>query len=555
MLKTDRSIESRIVIASKVYSMNSADDVCEAFLVRQGRIVATGQRDEILALRDSHTIVEDLADHTVIPGLIDAHVHFSWTAEMMAAVNLDACGSIMEIQSVLAARVGETPVGEWIRGGSWDESHLKERRNPTRFDLDPISPDHPVVIDRGFNGLVANSVALKAALGAIEFSGVDLDAGLLEGCQVDAEGLLTGYFKGAAKGLILNKIPRKSTREYAAMIGNACRAFNAAGITMVEDPGVFSNELEGYLLAATTGQLTVRSEIMLPGWGLYTYVGLVNEDGDALTERLKQMPFKSGFGDGLLRLGGVKILVDGGIGDATAVMRGGYDRDPSNHGEYYTRPEDLHRFAQLAHSRDLAIDFHACGDEALELTAETIARLQEEDPRPWLRHRIHHIYFPTERTLSLMRKYSVPAILTSVFIESLADGYMENLGEDLIHRIMPARTVCDAGIVVGMGADTPVADFNPWQGMYALCARRTRGGRLLDQAERFTIAEALKAYTAGGAFALGREHDLGTLEPGKWADYVVLDKDPLMEDLDWLRSVKPLATSVAGKYVFDRRGA
>ena len=212
-----------------------------------------------------------------------------------------------------------------------------------------------------------------------------------------------------------------------------------------------------------------------------------------------------------------------------------------------TDPGELPEIVRFCHDHGWAIDTHTCGDEAQEVTVAAYAAAQVANPRPWLRHRVHHAYFPTPRTLELMARHRIGAATSNPFLVYLAESFVTSLGAERVHGVMPMRTYLEHGVPLAGSSDTPVSDHNPWTGIYAACTRRTELGRELDPAQRLTVDEALRSYTNTGAWMIGRD-DLGSLEPGKRADLVVLDDDPYTSAVDDLRHVVPSATMVAGAW-------
>jgi len=193
------------------------------------------------------------------------------------------------------------------------------------------------------------------------------------------------------------------------------------------------------------------------------------------------------------------------------------------------------------------MDCHTCGDEAQEAVVRAYAAAQEASPRPHLRHRVHHAYFPTAVALELMARHRIAAVVSNPFLHALAESFVLSLGEERAAGAMPMRTYLDAGVPLAGSSDTPVADFDPWLGIWAACARTTIDGRVLAPQERISPREALASYTLGAARALGVDDVRGTLEPGKLADLVVLDRDPLGVEVDELRTLRPRATYLGGR--------
>jgi len=260
-----------------------------------------------------------------------------------------------------------------------------------------------------------------------------------------------------------------------------------------------------------------------------------------------------GFGSDLLRLEGIKFMPDGGVGDRTARMFEPYQGEPENRGLWVVEPGRLTELIGWVHDLGWSIDTHTCGDEAQEVVVRAYVAAQTGNPKPWLRHRVHHAYFPTDETLNLMAVNRIPAVVSNPFLTNLGESFVTSLGEERASLAMPMRTYLKAGVPLAGSSDSAVSDFNPWIGMYAATTRKTVTGRVLGETERITARESLRSYTIGGAFATGQERQRGSIEPGKLADLVLLERDPLAMPVDELADVKPLATMLGGRWVFDRR--
>ena len=533
-----------VLVNGRVRTMDAVGTVGTALAVRDGRVVAVGADNEVRALAGEGTMVADLGGRVVYPGLIDAHNHLLMTGEMLREVRLYDCRSIAEVVGKVAERVRQSPPGAWVVGRGWDESLLAEGRHPNRHDLDPVSPDNPVVIHRVWNKLVCNSAALAAA--GIDRESPDPPAGVLYSgsFERDGEGNPTGLFRDRAKELISSHVPPPTEAEMVEAIGLACRAYNALGLTAIADPGLYPEQIRAYHRAAREGVLTVRSDLLLAAWGFGA-----PETEEGLQERFVALGVTGGFGDDLLRLGGIKLMPDGGMSDRTARMLQPYLDDPDNFGQWVVAPDRLVELIRWVHDLGWAMDIHTCGDEAQQVVVEAYAAAQAANPQPRLRHRVHHAYFPTERALTAMAAHGIPAVVSSAFIANLGEGFVNSVGPERAARAMPMRTYLEAGVPLAGSSDSTVADFNPWVGIDAAVRRTTIPGRVLGPEEALTVAEAIRSYTAGGAFGMGREVDLGTLEPGKLADLIVLDRDPEAIPAEELRSMRPVATMLGGRWV------
>lgn len=537
-----------LLVNARVHTLDAAGTTASAVAIKDGRVVALGDDREVRALARAGTKVEDVAGGTIIPGLIDAHNHLLMTGLVLGQVQLYDCRSLGEVLDRVAARVAEAAPGVWIVGRGWDESLLAEGRHPTRYDLDRVAPANPVVLHRVWNKLTCNSAALRAA-------GIDRDSPDPSGdvryagsFERDAAGEPTGLFRDRAKALITAHVPDPTEAELVAAVATACRAYNAVGLTGVADPGLYPHQVRAYDRARRDGTLTVRTDLLLAAWGFGQPA-----DEVGLEERFRALGVMGGFGDDLLRLGGIKLMPDGGVSDRTARLFEPYLDEPGNRGTWVVEPGRLAELIRWVHDLGWPMDIHTCGDEALETVVRAYAAARAANPQPGLRHRVHHAYFPTPEALRLMAEHQIPAVVSSPFLANLGEGFVGAVGAERAARAMPMRTYLDAGVPLAGSSDSPITDFNPWVGIQAAVTRTTAAGRELGPEERLTPLEALRSYTVGGAHALGLEGIKGSLKRGKLADLVLLSSDPLTVAPEELGQVRPLATMLGGAWVFDSR--
>ena len=537
-----------ILLNGRIHTIDDENPSATAVAIKDGRFIIVGNDEEIRALAGAKTASEDLDGATVVPGLIDAHNHMQATGRMLREVQLFDTRSIPEIVARVAARVAETPPGDWVVGRGWDESLLAERRHPTRRDLDAVSPDNPVVIHRVWNKLVCNSAALRAAEIDRQTPDPPTDVLYSGSFERDDAGEPTGLFRDRAKDLITDRVRPPSEGERVAAIAAASRAYNAVGLTGVAEPGLYPEEIRAYDRAKREGTLTVRTDMLIAAWGFgapETEVGL--------EERIASMGIGGGFGDDLLRLEGVKLMIDGGMSDRTARMYEPYLDQSDNRGTWVVEPNRLVQLIRLVHDLGWPMDIHTCGDEAQEVAVGAFADAQWENPKPWLRHRVHHAYFPTELALRRMAEARISAVVSSPFLTNLGEGFVNSVGPARASRAMPMRSYLKAGVPLAGSSDSYITDYNPWVGMHAAVNRTTVTGRNLGKdAESLTPEEALRSYTGGGAFAVGREDRQGSISAGKLADLVVLDRNPLAIDPATLDRVKPTKTMLGGTWVWSQ---
>jgi predicted amidohydrolase YtcJ len=534
-----------ILTNGSILTVDADFGTVSALAIRDGRILATSTDAEIAALAGPGTRRIDLAGRQVLPGLIDAHCHMLTTGLLLGDVVLHDCRTIPEVLARVAARAAGTPPGTWIVGRGWDESVLAEGQPPSRAELDEVAPYNPVCLHRVWNKLMANSEALTVAGIGHGTPQPDRAQPYAGSFDLDADGEPTGLFRDRAKELITRHTPPATTEQKVAALARVSRTFNALGLIGAADPGLYHDELRAYHLAQERGDLTVRTGLCLAGWGF----------GSAAWEPqikpwVEGLGVATGFGGERIWLDAVKLMVDGGIGDRTAAMHEPFI-DGTDRGQFIVPEEVLPELVRWCHDRGWAVESHACGDRAQDAVVAAYAAAQEAAPAPGLRHRIHHAYLPTAQSLATMARHDIPAVLNPPFLHYMGESFVASLGEERAARMKPARDYLTAGVALAGSSDSTVSDYNPFVGIWTMIARRTHAGRVLGPEQRLSRAEAIRLYTSGAAYALRQERRWGSLEPGKWADLVVLDRDILTCPEDAIRAIRPLQTWLAGEVVYE----
>lgn len=532
-----------------VTTMDPDHPAAEALAAKDGRVIALGSSSAIEALAGPATTVRRLGGRRVIPGLNDTHNHLLSMGTVLNEVQLYGARSIDDIKRLVDARVRVSPPGAWITGRGWDESLLSDGRFPNRHDLDEVAPNNPVVLERVWNMLLANSAALNAA--DIGRHTPDPPATVLYSGRIerDTNGDPTGVFRDRAKRLIQDAIPARTLADHEASIRTACAAFNRAGITSVAEPGLYPDQISAYDNVRKAGDLSVRVSLCLAGWGFGA-----NDDESGIERRIADVAVATGFGDAWLRMDAVKFLPDGGIGDRTALMFEPYANAPENRGQFVVPERELFERIRWCHDRGWSVDCHACGDRMIELVNRAYAAAQQGRPDPGVRHRVHHAYLPTTTSLELMHTYRIPALATVPFLTNLGESFVVSLGEERASRIMPLRTYLDAGVPLALGSDAPVTTYDPFVGIYSAVTRKTVYGRVLGEGERISRDEALRAYTADSAWVTFEDGIKGVLAPGKLADIAVLDRDLFAVDEEQIKELHSVLTVVDGRIVHDELG-
>ena len=517
-----------------IITMDRNKRIVEAVAVKDGRITAAGYKPEVQRLIGPRTEIVDLEGKTVTPGLVNTHDHFLEHG-MASAFNVDIrypqARSIKEIVGLLEERVKEAEPGQWVLGNVWDETLLTERRFPTRYDLDPVSPDNPVYIKRVFQMGVANSVALEKA--GITKDTRDPELGTIER---DEGGEPTGLLRGRATELVTSAIRWTRDNKLQA-IRQACRDFHAVGFTTVIEPGLLSEDIEALRESHDRGELTVRTLIQ---------VGFLRSPEQT---RWAVESYQVG-GDDILRIIGLKMAIDGGVGPRTALFYDGYADRPDVHGVQSLEAETLKEMVHLGHVHGFQVAVHAIGDKAIDITMDAYEYAQWKSPRPDPRHQIVHCYFPTEKALRQIRELGVVVNTQTPFFYFLGDSFVEALGLERCKMCMPVKTLSEIGVPVGISHDATVTPPLPNIGLYASVARRTIKGRVLGTGEAVDSYTALGFYTVPAAVNCFMEDKVGSVEVGKYADLAVWNMNPLEAEAEELKNWRCLMTFVGGVKVY-----
>jgi hypothetical protein len=386
-----------------------------------------------------------------------------------------------------------------------------------------------------------NSYALRLA--GIGRDTPDPDNGKIER---DASGEPNGLLRARAKTLMYPFIPRPAAAQMQESLRLGCAELNRFGITSIIEPGLQPQEISAYQSFCRAGGLTVRANV-LPSWH-----GFLEEEGEEeLDWRARALGITSGLGDEWLRIGALKMAIDGGTTPHTAYMYEPYEGDGELVAFNRLEVEALYRYFRTAQELGWDIAIHCCGDHAQDLAVDTMARVAGEVPRPDARHSIIHGYFPTARALEQMARHRIAAVLQPTFIYWEGELLFRDVGERRAHRYKPARSYLDHGIVVTASSDvTSTVSANPFLALYALVARKNRFGQAIAPQEAISREEALRAYTTGGAWLTREEALKGTLEPGKLADIAVLDRDYFSVPEEEIKEVGVEMTILGGRIVY-----
>jgi len=527
----------------KVITVDEDFSIAEALAIRGDKVVAVGSNAEIKRLIRSGTEVVDLEGKTVMPGMIDSHMHPGGTGYLQ--VNCRLYASIAEIVDAVAERVAEAEPGEWVRGSGWDQSKLEEGRFITKWDLDPVSPDTYVYLTRICGHLaVANSYLLDAA--GITAATPNPPGGVIEKDPVTGEP--TGVLYETAKSLV-NVVPQPSATWEQQLEGvrRACDEFNAAGLTSIHSGGTSFTSLRQWQDVRSEGNLTVRF------YGMASLAGNYRTDPiEEVEAAIKNLPY-AGFGDEWLQIGAIKISTDGGIGGKTAYIREPYEGEPDNYGVPTITQERLTELALLANKYGMRMGIHACGGAAMDMIMNAYRAAHEEESIKGERWYIIHAYFPDEQTFIDAEEMGVCFAVNPSFIYALGDSFVTSLGYDRGSYASPHRDYLDEGCLIAGSSDYGVSPYDPILGIWSAVNRVMEvSGEVLGPEQCVSVEEAIRMYTINGASMTLEEDIKGSIEPGKLADLVVLDRDILTIPAMEIKDIQVLMTMVGGEIVYEQ---
>jgi predicted amidohydrolase YtcJ len=522
-----------------VVTVDVGDQICEAVAVAGNRITFVGGSKDVEQFIGPKTEVIDLAGRSLLPGIIDAHCHpgSHGATKLYVQCGPDAIGSIEDLKRQVASRVKSTASEAWIVGRGYDHTELAEKRHPTRWDLDEVAPDHKVCVSRKCGHvLVVNSRALEEV-------GYGPDTPDPEGGKIERnpDGQLTGVlYESARVPFWKATFPSMSELESSTPLMNA--DFLKFGITSAHDAsGRNPNEIRVYQKGVAEGWLKVRLYLMVRLSGDITIGNTYLESG-----------LITGFGNEKLRLGALKLMIDGSVGGRTAAVNEAYPGDSNNYGITYMSQEELDTQVLKGHRAGYQVGIHAIGDKAVEMTLSAFEKAQKLHPRGNHRHRIEHCGLLNDQSMDRIRDLNLVPALGTPFIYELGDNYFDSLGKDRLGCMYPLKSLMNRGIIAPLSSDTPVIHPNPMHGIYSAITRKTKSGQIISPGEDVTVKEAIRAYTLYGAYASFEEDIKGSIEVGKLADLVVLSQNILETPPEEILGIAVDMTMVDGEMVYRK---
>lgn len=527
-----------IVTHAKIWTQNAKQPEAEALAVLGDRIVAIGNLSDVIKWQGSKTRIEDAQGKRVIPGFNDAHVHFSDGSASLTAVQLNDATSLAEFVKRIQTYAAHQAAGEWIREGEWDETKWQPANLPTREDLDKVTPNNPVALDR-YDGhmVLANSQALKLA-------GITAKTPDPPGGEIvrDAKGDPTGALKDAAEELLYKAIPPKTHAQRRRAIENGLKEAARLGVTSVQDMSEDYGDLAVFAELVRENKLSVR---------VYGAPLIANVEDQA------KLGIGHAFGSSMLRIGALKQFADGSLGSRTAYFFQPFSDAPATGRGLLAADllplEKSRERLKRADATGLQVCTHAIGDAAISQVLDLYAEIEKADGPRDRRWRVEHAQHMAAADFDRFAKLHVIASMQPY--QAIDDGRWAEgrIGHDRASRTYAFKTFLDHGVHLAFGTDWPVAPLNPLWSVYGAVTRATLDGKNPNgwfPEQKISVKDALYAYTMGSAYAEFQEEIKGSLEVGKLADFVVLSDDILSIDPKKIRDVRVLGTFMGGRKVF-----
>jgi len=534
----------------RVLTADANNRAFEAVAVKMGRILAVGSSREMMDLRGPRTELIDLKGRTVIPGLTDPHVHLADDgAASLNKIDVRDFGtnvrSTAHILEVVRAQTREVPPGTWIvgTGSPMQDFRMPEKRFPRREELDQVAPDHPVSIGFGAHVTVANSQAL--ALAHVTKETKPPGGGAIE--LDPASGELTGKLVERAQYLVRNVIPAYTYEQMKDGIVHATRRAMRRGVTTIHDIVTNAQTVRAYQELMLEGRLPIRVSLLLRIL-----------EAKIVPESLLNLGIKTGFGNDWLKIGGVKMSIDGGITGRVAAFSEPYEDDPCHCGLIRIPSEELDETVDAYHRAGHRVCIHAIGDRAMDMALDAIEKAVTALPRTDHRHRVEHLgnWMITDERLERIRRLAVLPVPNVPFLHYIWESLLDCMGQKRLEGSFGIKRLLEAGIPITSGSDGPgYWPTDPLRDMSTSVSRRIWSGNTIGSEQAVSAADALRMFTINAAYNGFDERIKGSIEPGKLADLAVLAEDPLAIAPERIKDIPVDMTIVDGRIAFVHEGA
>ncbi len=545
----------------KVITVDEVFSVQQAVAIQDNRILAVGSNKEVQSYKNGRTKVIDLQGKTVMPGLIDSHVHAAAASAIEFDHTVPEMDSISDVRDYIRSRAQALPDGEWIWIAQVFLTRLKEGRYPTKAELDEAAPNHPVVFRTGPDASV-NSLALeRSGIG----KGWEVDDGGPGYIETDPQtGEPTGILRGCTRYLNYKSPLKEPTKQdRIALMKQLMADYNSVGITGIAERNSNQNHIEMYRVLRDTGDLTTRVYLSL---GVNTIAP--DEQLQKQIESVTELPeYKSGE---WFNIRAIKVFMDGGMLTGSAYMTKPWGvsefyniQDPAYRGIRNIPEDKWNVIVEACMKNDVQLTAHCVGDGAVHAFIDGCKEVKDQYPIRERRPVICHCNFMTPSAIEQMAELGINADLQPAWLYLDSRTLLQQFGYERMAWFQPLRSLFERGVIAGggsdhmqkIGADRSINFYNPWKGMWVAMTRNAKWTDTIVREEHaLSRIEAIRFYTINNAYLLFAEDERGSLEPGKLADFIVLDKDILTCPLDDIPNMKVLQTYVDGKIVYNREG-
>jgi predicted amidohydrolase YtcJ len=534
-----------VLTNARIYTVDSARPVASALAVRAGRILFVGADAEARALAGRSAEIVDLRGATVIPGIIDAHAHLLGLGNTLQRVNLAGSTSYDEVIDRVKGWTKDVPPGKWILGRGWDQNRWPNKEFPTHDALSRAFPNNPVALTRiDGHALLANARAMELA--RVTAATIDPSGGRIVRL---ASGAPSGVFVDNAKNLIERSIPAPTRADNRKAILAAIAEANRWGLTGVHDAGESAATIGIFEELARAGNYKLRNYVML------------SDPGEPDSARTLRNPYiargpQSALYDGHLWIRAIKLYADGALGSRGAALLAPYSDEPTNSGLLVSKPEHIRAWAEAALRLGFQVNVHAIGDRGNRIVLDAFDSALRKNPKADHRFRIEHAQVLSPQDIPRFARLGVIPSMQATHQTSDMRWAEARVGPQRIRGAYAWRSLLNTGVVIPNGTDFPVEEVNPLLTFHAAVTRQDptnwpAGGWYADQ--KMTRQEALQSMTIWPAYAGFQESVLGSLTPGKYADFVVLDRDIMQVPDTEILGARVISTWIGGKRVYQAR--
>jgi predicted amidohydrolase YtcJ len=528
-----------IVVNGRVYTVDETRPVVSAFAIRNGRFLFAGSDVEVRALAGSATRVIDAGGATIVPGLVDAHAHLRGLGESLRNIPLAGSKSYEEVIAKVVERARTMKPGEWILGRGWDQNLWPSKEFPTHEALSRALPNNPVVLTRiDGHAILANAMAMRLA--GVSAASRDPEGGRIIRLPNKAP---SGVFVDNAENLVAGAIPALTNEQVRDGVIAAVAEANRWGLVGIHDAGAGRRTIDIYESLAREGKFNLRNYV------------LISDDSADIAHYMARGP-QIGLSDGRVWIRSIKLYSDGALGSRGAALLEPYSDEPGNTGLLVSQPAHIQRVATEALRRGFQVGVHAIGDRGNRIVLDAYEAALKAVPKADHRFRIEHSQVISLEDIPRFAKLGVIASMQGSHQTSDMGWAEARVGPQRIKGAYAWRALLNTGVIIPNGSDFPVEEVNPLISFHSAVSRQDAsnsppGGWYPEQV--MTRAEALKSMTIWPAYAAFQEEEMGSIAPGKYADFVILDRDIMTVPADQILGTRVVSTWLGGKAVYERR--